>query len=287
MNMSSDQLRALLSQCGEPTDGDADELKLHWDRVIGKRKRLDDLPISLDCPVCLEPVTPPIFQCEEGHIICEHCKKRVIRCPECRALLGKCRARLLEKIVEPLLVDCPNKGCNECVTLGHLQLHRKVCLHNVLTVCCVQCKWRGPLPDLIGHFHDCHPSSTIANDLRIDPMSAAYGVVKHPFNDQSVLNVDLDWVYEGITPALLMIRDQGNVLSVCVVHLAPDPELYRWHMIIGDLSVSGAPISAEALTDTFDPHKEATIMIPARVIRQVMGQTGCMAFKFFYNKEIE
>ena len=35
--------------------------------------RLRDL---LECPVCMEEMKPPkkIFQCSNGHVICEHCK---------------------------------------------------------------------------------------------------------------------------------------------------------------------------------------------------------------------
>jgi len=42
----------------------------------------------LECPVCLEEMRPPkkIFQCSNGHVICEHCKNNpeVRSCPTCR-----------------------------------------------------------------------------------------------------------------------------------------------------------------------------------------------------------
>ena len=40
------------------------------------------------CPVCLMLLTPPtrIFQCPEGHILCEECKENpaMVHCPQCR-----------------------------------------------------------------------------------------------------------------------------------------------------------------------------------------------------------
>merc|ERR1712203_971898 len=41
-----------------------------------------------ECPVCLEEMTPPtrIFQCRNGHLVCETCKSglRPCICPRCR-----------------------------------------------------------------------------------------------------------------------------------------------------------------------------------------------------------
>ncbi len=40
------------------------------------------------CPVCLTTLRPPmrIFQCPEGHILCEECKENpaMVHCPQCR-----------------------------------------------------------------------------------------------------------------------------------------------------------------------------------------------------------
>ena len=44
----------------------------------------------LECPVCLEEMRPPvkIFQCSNGHALCEHCKDNphVKSCPTCRVV---------------------------------------------------------------------------------------------------------------------------------------------------------------------------------------------------------
>ena len=39
---------------------------------------------ELECPLCLEVSEPPIFMCPESHLICENCKPKVEKCPECR-----------------------------------------------------------------------------------------------------------------------------------------------------------------------------------------------------------
>merc|ERR1712172_159417 len=46
------------------------------------------LPQIPECPVCLEEMAPPtrIFQCRNGHLICETCKRGLSPCicPKCR-----------------------------------------------------------------------------------------------------------------------------------------------------------------------------------------------------------
>ena len=44
----------------------------------------DDL--GLECPICLDmpKVGQKIFQCRNGHTLCESCSERVTYCPTCR-----------------------------------------------------------------------------------------------------------------------------------------------------------------------------------------------------------
>merc|ERR1719178_187452 len=63
----------------------------------------------LECPVCLELAWPPkkIYQCREGHIICEECKGNPALkvCPMCRIPLANnptSRNRQLEELARAL-----------------------------------------------------------------------------------------------------------------------------------------------------------------------------------------
>lgn len=64
---------------------------------------------DFDCPVCYELMEPPrrIFQCLNGHLICQNCKERpeIRACPVCRIHLGSKKQNLsrnlaLEKLGE-------------------------------------------------------------------------------------------------------------------------------------------------------------------------------------------
>ena len=57
----------------------------------------------LECPVCLEvPTSTPIYRCDNGHILCKECKKKLSSCPECRIRLGNKRCLTSEKIVREI-----------------------------------------------------------------------------------------------------------------------------------------------------------------------------------------
>lgn len=44
-------------------------------------EELREIERELECPVCMEISRPPIYQCEEGHIICAKCKPLLTNCP--------------------------------------------------------------------------------------------------------------------------------------------------------------------------------------------------------------
>merc|ERR1712080_291588 len=39
---------------------------------------------ELECPVCFEVASAPIFMCNDLHLICSDCRPKVSICPECR-----------------------------------------------------------------------------------------------------------------------------------------------------------------------------------------------------------
>jgi len=45
---------------------------------------IDKMEKDLECPVCLEVATIPIFQCPDSHLVCSTCLPKIKACPECR-----------------------------------------------------------------------------------------------------------------------------------------------------------------------------------------------------------
>ena len=59
--------------------GSANDKKLLSD--LEPSEELREIESELECPVCMEMAQPPIYQCEEGHIICATCKPLLTNCP--------------------------------------------------------------------------------------------------------------------------------------------------------------------------------------------------------------
>lgn len=52
----------------------------------------------LECPVCLEVIHPPSWQCCHGHLICSGCRAKSTKCPICRVMLGRGRCIVADKL---------------------------------------------------------------------------------------------------------------------------------------------------------------------------------------------
>merc|ERR1712098_430151 len=86
-----------------------------------------DLSNILQCPVCLDNCKPPlqIWQCREGHILCESCFSRpeLKTCPQCRISLqgNVSRSRVLEELAMKLFphkVRTPRESCRNHLTIA-------------------------------------------------------------------------------------------------------------------------------------------------------------------------
>jgi len=75
---------------------------------------IKDKENDLECPVCLETASVPIYSCPESHLICSSCRPRIAECPVCRTNYGdkegmkrhryaEKTAKELEKLKEEIL----------------------------------------------------------------------------------------------------------------------------------------------------------------------------------------
>ena len=76
----------------------AEEKKKFHDEFLTKQiefldQQIESIEKSLECPVCLETSLPPIYQCQESHLICTRCRDKVSICPQCRLKYGNKKTR--------------------------------------------------------------------------------------------------------------------------------------------------------------------------------------------------
>jgi E3 ubiquitin-protein ligase SIAH1 len=110
---------------------------------------------TLECPICYEFFTPPVFICSNGHSICSLCKDQSKTCPVCRGSYASgSRNTVIESMLEQLSVVCKYEGCGVSVSLGQRQEHYRVCPFNNLVKCWICGSYEEDLvPHLIGR-HD-------------------------------------------------------------------------------------------------------------------------------------
>lgn len=88
-------------------------------------------PEQFKCPICFEIPEKEIFQCQNGHTICDICIQSLSLCPQCRIELGtsKIRNRGLEELLDMMKFDCSYKsdGCKTKVSRKELTSHDENC----------------------------------------------------------------------------------------------------------------------------------------------------------------
>ncbi|KAG7650774.1 E3 ubiquitin-protein ligase SINA-like 2 [Arabidopsis thaliana] len=113
----------------------------------------------LDCPICCHVLTSPIFQCDNGHIACSSCCTKLRnKCPSCALPIGNFRSRIMERVVEAVMVPCPNvkHGCTEKFSYGKELFHEKECRFALCYCPAPNCNYSGMYKDLYSHYYVNH-----------------------------------------------------------------------------------------------------------------------------------
>jgi len=120
----------------------------------------------LECPVCFEYIVPPIYQCDNQHLLCSACQKNQSHCPVCRVKLKGARNLCMEKVSQHVLYPCKNEaiGCNVQLQLYEKRAHEWTC-HGDRQYKCLEtitaegdsdCDWTGLREDIDDHIREAH-----------------------------------------------------------------------------------------------------------------------------------
>jgi len=122
-----------------------DKNSTQLDSIVGSEKVASDL---LECPICLEiPKSKPIYQCDNGHLICKTCRQKVTVCPQCRKPLGENRSLIAEKLLEKCAVPCPfaKHGCELRLLAVRIAEHVQVCVFREVLCPVFSCTGNVPI----------------------------------------------------------------------------------------------------------------------------------------------
>lgn len=116
-------------------------------------------PEVLDCSICFEPLRPPLYQCQNGHVACVSCWSRLNKCHICHEH-NFVRNIALEKIVESVKSSCSysNWGCRKLVCYSLRDAHEESCLFAPSMCPIPGCGYRGFTGWWSGHFSINHSS---------------------------------------------------------------------------------------------------------------------------------
>lgn len=116
----------------------------------------------LDCAICFEPFTIPVYQCDNGHTACSSCCGKLRnKCPSCCSPIGYNRCRALEKVLEAAKITCSNSkyGCEEKVSYSMKREHERSCVCEPCYCPNPVCHFDGSYKDVYLHFAREHRAS--------------------------------------------------------------------------------------------------------------------------------
>ncbi|XP_050670826.1 probable E3 ubiquitin-protein ligase sinah [Leptidea sinapis] len=142
--------------------------------AAAKQNRAKQNALVPECPVCLNAMTVPIYQCTTGHSLCNGCTQKLSppNCPICRQLITHMRNWALEEMIEKV-ATCPNKaeGCTYVVANENIENHLKECMFRDI-YCPLRklntCSWKGKFHikskfNIVEHCKQKHPENIKEN----------------------------------------------------------------------------------------------------------------------------
>lgn len=124
---------------------------------------------DLECPICLEYMVPPIFQCETGHSFCGTCKSQINECSFCKNPLKGIRNFHLEKITNRIKYHCKYRefDCDFICSSKDIKQHEAECKFGPYKCPFAEyncCSWKGKLQHIMEHARFSHEDSILDLD---------------------------------------------------------------------------------------------------------------------------
>lgn len=143
----------------------------------------DALHDTVQCPVCLTTLRPPVSLCSSGHGICPDCKPHVNVCPTCREGFIQTNPLILHQLLEALPRSCQFKssGCTDVYILGGQ--HESLCSYRTVNCKTIGCEWSGQNRKLQSHLTSSHIETTVVlqNEMKAEVKWDSFDVSQDSF----------------------------------------------------------------------------------------------------------
>ena len=178
---------------------------------------------AVECVICLGIPRNPVYQCDNGHILCHICHDKVDVCPLCRVILRSTRVLAVERV----LAKCPRPcefdifGCDIKLTANEFESHERYCDYRPCRCPQFWCKKLIPIIELIAHIESDHGNTFLKRKY-----SPSFR--RELFNDvKDVMNMSRQPFY----PPLLLEFDGYYFISECF--RADSGNWYTWFYMAG------------------------------------------------------
>ncbi|CAL5189934.1 unnamed protein product [Lathyrus oleraceus] len=121
-------------------------------------------PKVLDCCNCFQPLTIPLFQCDNGHFVCSACCPKIWnKCPKCSICISSKHCKGIENILQTMEISCPNEkhGCREIISYSGKRKHEEECIYAPCYCPLSGCDFVASSKLFSNHFIDKHGDSLI------------------------------------------------------------------------------------------------------------------------------
>ncbi|XP_045831239.1 E3 ubiquitin-protein ligase SINA-like 7 [Trifolium pratense] len=142
----------------EPVDSPRDITKRSSEPLIISNSTL------LDCCMCFQPLSIPVFQCDNGHIVCSTCCPKLRnKCPKCSLPICSKHCKAVENLLLSIEMSCPNTkyGCGEKISYLGNRKHEEECIHEPCYCPLSGCDFVASSKVLSNHFSHKHRDSQI------------------------------------------------------------------------------------------------------------------------------
>lgn len=125
-----------------------------------------DIKSLFECPICFDYAVPPIYQCQNGHLVCQSCSSRITHCPTCRVPTSNPAIRnlQLDRLANTFQFPCKFNfnGCQWKSYWFKKRDHEENCDYISYSCPCpgTSCKWTGLLSQVMPHLSEHHKSIT-------------------------------------------------------------------------------------------------------------------------------
>ncbi|MED6193609.1 hypothetical protein PIB30_021261 [Stylosanthes scabra] len=179
----------------------------------------------LDCPICFDPWTIPIYQ----------------KCPTCSLQMGSIRVRALEKVLESMKVPCSHAkhGCNATFSYTSKCAHESNCIFVPCHCPHTDCDFVSSFYDLPLHFISEHDSSAAVRFSYDEPFTVT---LQSEEDEAIVLQEEAD---DTLFVLHNFVFNLGKAVNVCCIQ--PD-SLPKYGFQILAKSSMGSSLEWKSLT---------------------------------------